>query len=122
MRTERYGATTTRGGTVQNHIVAIILSDGEIFSNLLFTQALHDTIGHIGNDPIKLSVAIDKANQVIPNLLRDNNTRSTQVLMGADLDSFLNDIRQMSDETILLTLQQATRDCEIYNSKYIAKK
>jgi len=122
MRTERYGATTTRGGTVKNHIVAIILSDGEIFSNLLFTQHLYDVIGHTGNDPVKLSVAIDKANQVIPNLLRDNNTRQQQVLMGADLDSFLNDIRQMSDEDILAALQQATRDCETYNGKYIAKK
>jgi CRISPR-associated protein Csc2 len=122
MRTERYGATTTRGGTVQNHIVAIVLNDGEIFSNLLFTQALHDTIAHTGNDPIKLSDALNATNQVIPNLLRESRTRNEQVLMGDELRSFLNGIRQMSDNEVLAALQQATQDCEAYNSKYIAKK
>jgi CRISPR-associated protein Csc2 len=121
MRTERYGATTTRGGMVKNHIVAIILSDGEIFSNLLFTQVLHDAIGHEGNDPITLGKALSATNQVIPTLLRDNNTRQQQVLMGAELESFINSTRQMSDEDILFALQQATQECEVYNGRFIAK-
>lgn len=122
MRTERYGATTTRGGTVKNHIVAIILSDGEIFSNLLFTQALHDALRHEGNDPIKLSDALSTANQVIPDLLQDNNTRQQQILMGAELESFLSGIRQMSDEEILAALQQATQDCQAYFADNISKE
>lgn len=122
MRTERYGATTTRGGTVQNHIVAIVLNDGEIFSNLLFTQALHDAIGHTGKDPIKLSETLNASNQIIPDLLRESRTRNEQVLMDDTLQSFLNGIRQMSDNEVLAVLQQATQDCEVYNGKYIAKK
>jgi len=122
MRTERYGATTTRGGTVANHIAAIVLNNGEIFSNLLFTQALHDAIKHQGKDPIKLSEVLEAASTVIPALLTENNTQEQQVLVGAELESFLAEIRQRSQEEIYSALQQATRDCEIYNSNYIAKK
>lgn len=122
MRTERYGATTTRGGTVQNHIVAIVLSDGEIFSNLLFTQALHDAIGHDSSDPVKLSVALTAANRVIPALLEQSSTQQAQVLMGDDLADFLNNIRQMSDEDVLATLQQATDECRTYHENHIAAK
>jgi CRISPR-associated protein Csc2 len=121
MRTERYGATTTRGGTVKNHIVAIVLNDGEIFSNLLFTQQLHDAIAHTGNDPIKLSVALAAAHQVIPNLLRDNNTRQQQVLMGTELETFLQSLRDMPDSEIRAALEGANRECGVYHKAYIAK-
>ena len=121
MRTERYGATTTRGGTVKNHIVAIILSDGEIFSNLLYTQQLHDAIEHEGSDPIKLSVALATVNQVIPNLLRDNNTRQQQVLMGTELENFLQSLRDMPDNEVRAALEDASRECGVYHEANIAK-
>lgn len=122
IRTERYGATTTRGGTVKNHIVGIILSDGEIFSNLLFTQRLYDALKPEGNDPIKTNDAIDAANQIIPSLLQEDNTREQQVLLGADLEAFLQSLREMSEHDVLATLQQATRQCEVYHEANIAKK
>src|SRR3981081_4330929 len=43
LRTKRYGAQNTRTGTLANHIVGIVFSDGEIFSNLQLTQAIYDT-------------------------------------------------------------------------------
>jgi CRISPR-associated protein Csc2 len=121
MRTERYGATTTRGGTVKNHIVAIILSDGEIFSNLLFSQRLYDVLKPEGSDPVRLNDALAAANQVIPDLLREDNVREQQVLRGADLENFLQSLRDMSDGDVLATLQQATSECEVYHQAYIAK-
>jgi CRISPR-associated protein Csc2 len=121
MRTERYGGTTTRGGTVKNHIVAIVLSDGEIFSNLLFTQQLHDTIGHKSSEPIQLSVVLAAANQVLPNLLRDNNTRQQQILMATELGNFLQSLRDMPDSEIRATLEDASRECGVYHEAYIAK-
>lgn len=121
MRTERYGATTTRGGTVNNHIVAIVLNNGEIFSNLMFTQALHDAIEYEGKDPIKRSKALQAASIIIPKLLESNNTQDTQVLMGDDLSTFLAGIQQMSEDEVRGALQQATSDCEHYNKQYIAK-
>ena len=121
MRTERYGATTTRGGTVKNHIVAIVLSDGEIFSNLLFTQRLYDVLKPDGADPVKLSAAITAANQVIPALLDEDNSRESQRLMGSDLDAFLQSLREMPDGEVLSALQQATRDSEAYFKVNIEK-
>ncbi|NJK80688.1 MAG: type I-D CRISPR-associated protein Cas7/Csc2 [Chloroflexaceae bacterium] len=44
LRTRRYGAQTTRTGTVTNHILGIVLADGELFSNLHFTQSLYDVL------------------------------------------------------------------------------
>lgn len=43
-RTKHYGAQTTRTGRVHNEIVALVLADGEIFSNLRLTQAMWDRL------------------------------------------------------------------------------
>lgn len=122
IRTERYGATTTRGGTVKNHVVAIILSDGEIFSNLLFTQRLYDTLQPEGQEPVKLNDALAAANQVIGELLAEDHVRKQQVLVGAELEAYLQSLRGMSEQDVLSTLKQATAECEIYHEENIAKK
>src|SRR5260370_14152594 len=44
LRTKRYGAQNTRTGTVENHVMGVVVSDGEIFSNLQLTQAIYDTL------------------------------------------------------------------------------
>ena len=44
LRTKRYGAQNTRTGTVENHILGVVFSDGEIFSNLQLTQAIYDAL------------------------------------------------------------------------------
>jgi CRISPR-associated protein Csc2 len=51
LRTRHYGAQTTRTGTMTNHLIAIILSDGEMFSNLKFTQRLYDALQDHGAIP-----------------------------------------------------------------------
>src|SRR5713226_775707 len=48
LRTKRYGAQTTRTGTLENHVVAIAFTDGEIFSNLKLTQTLYDMLDRDG--------------------------------------------------------------------------
>src|SRR5437016_10297075 len=50
LRTKRYGAQTTRTGTVENQVVAIVFADGEICSNLKLTQTLYDLILHDKNE------------------------------------------------------------------------
>lgn len=122
LRTTRYGATTTRGGTVRNHVVAIILSDGEIFSNLLFTQSLFDVLSPSGNDPIAINQAISAAETVIPRLLAEDNVRDQQVLMGSELADFINTLRQWDEEVLGGLLQQARAESETYYKAYIAKQ
>ncbi len=121
LRTTRYGATTTRGGTVRNHIAAIVLSDGEIFSNLLFTQRLFDLVQPTGGDPIAVSDALNAAMQAIPELLAADSVRDQQVLMGDDLQSYLQQIRDMDEQVLGQQLQQANSESLVYHRAYIAK-
>lgn len=44
LRTNHYGAQETRTGKVYNHLLAIVWSNGEIFSNLRFTQVIYDLL------------------------------------------------------------------------------
>jgi CRISPR-associated protein Csc2 len=121
LRTTRYGATTTRGGTVQNHVAAIILSDGEIFSNLLFTQRLYDVVQPTGTDPVAISEALRAAEQVIPELLAADSVRDQQVLMGDELQSFLQQVREMDDNVLREQLSQANTEAQGYHQAYIAR-
>jgi CRISPR-associated protein Csc2 len=44
LRSTRYGAISSRIGKVQNHLVGVIFSDCELFSNLEWTQVTYDTL------------------------------------------------------------------------------
>src|SRR6476469_951304 len=42
LRTRHYGAQTTRTGRVRNELIGVIFADGEIVSNLRWTQKIYD--------------------------------------------------------------------------------
>jgi CRISPR-associated protein Csc2 len=42
LHTSRYGAQDSRTGTIYNHLMVVTFTNGEIFSNLRFTQAIYD--------------------------------------------------------------------------------
>ena len=69
LRTKRYGAQESRTGTVRNHILGIVFCDGEIFSNLQFTQALYDVLKTKDKLDSNISDIKTEAEQVINNLL-----------------------------------------------------
>lgn len=123
LRTTRYGATTTRGGTMQNHIVAIVLSDGEIFSNLLFTQRLYDTLQlqPQSNEPVRVSVALEAAAWLLPTLLAEDNVRDAQVLMGEELAQYLESLRNLDEAALAEKLKTGSAESNAYHLAYIAK-
>ncbi|GAB4494529.1 MAG: hypothetical protein OHK0010_29410 [Anaerolineales bacterium] len=120
LRTKRYGAQTTRTGRMQNHIVAVVLADGEIFSNLLFTQALYDALKDkiTPPDPINPQDVLAAAETLIPALLQKDGVKVDQLLMGKDLDAFLNDINALDAKTML---EKAYADSRAYHQAWIAK-
>ncbi len=126
IRANRYGATTTRGGSVRNHIVAIILSDGEIFSNLQFTQAVWDILKENNllepNSPVSVQTAIQAAEAVIPSLLAQDGVRDQQVLIGDALMEYLRGIQTLEETALQGILGQAANDATAYHGKYIAKQ
>lgn len=127
LRTKRYGAQTTRTGTMTNHILGIVLADGEIFSNLRFTQRLYDLLHRQGAidpaRPISVPDALNAAREVIGALLEEDRVVITQHLYGDELASFLADFGQRtgSDEGMRELLRAAARDSEAYFDTYIKK-
>lgn len=126
LRTHRYGATTTRGGTMRNHVIGIALSDGEIFSNLHFTQSLYDTLqaqeAISDRQPVNAQVALEAAVQLLPDLLANDGVRDTQVLVSEELAQYLGDLQGMDEAALQGVLQQARDDAQAYHTTFIAKQ
>ncbi len=122
LRTKRYGAQTTRTGRMQNHIVAVVLADGEIFSNLLFTQTLYDTLKSQGKinppDPIDPQDAIAAAKKILPDLLKSDGIKIDQLLMGDELKAVLDEVGAMD---VKILLEKAYADSLAYHKAWIAK-
>lgn len=128
LRTRRYGAQTTRTGTVSNHIVAIALTDGEVFSNLRFTQALYDALKARGAvnppDPIDPAIAFAAAQALVPEMLKADGVAVDQLLIGAELSEALRAMQTRLDEPAAARqlLDAAFGDSRKYAQAYIAKK
>jgi CRISPR-associated protein Csc2 len=121
-RAKRYGAQTTRTGRLQNHIVAIVLTDGEIFSNLLFTQKIYDALLADGKinppDPINPQDAVSVAEKLIPDLIKADGVVLDDLLTGEKLQSLLGEVTKM-DPKILL--EKAYADSKSYHEAWGAK-
>lgn len=112
LRTRRYGAQESRTGTMKNYLVGIAFCDGEIFSNLQFTQALYDVLKDDINAP--LSDQLSHAAQVAHRLLQEEPVRKHQILFGEPLSELLEEVAEIyQDEaqltTTLQTLSQQTK-------------
>lgn len=118
LRTRRYGAQESRTGTMANHLIGVVLCDGEIFSNLHFTQTLYDTLKPDINAPI--ADIITKATEVATNLLNQEPIRKTQVITGSQLTDLLGEVAAIyQDETRLRdTLTNLYQQTQVYAETY----
>jgi CRISPR-associated protein Csc2 len=118
IRTRRYGAQESRTGTMSNHIVGIALCDGEIFSNLHFTQALYDALKGDSSTPI--SGLRKEAAIVAETLLNQEPVRKSQTIFGEPLDELLAEVSGIyQDETRLrTTLTGLYQQTQIYAQTY----
>jgi CRISPR-associated protein Csc2 len=125
IRTRHYGAQTTRTGTMRNHLICVVLSDGEIFSNLKFTQRLFDVLTDQGSmtppDPVDLSRALSAAREVLPELLREDGVRIDQLIIGSDIDQLLAELRSDNGEQARELLAGAFQDSQAYYKRWIEK-
>ncbi|MGB7412588.1 MAG: type I-D CRISPR-associated protein Cas7/Csc2 [Thermosynechococcaceae cyanobacterium] len=102
LRTRRYGAQESRTGTMANHLVGIVFCDGEIFSNLHFTQALYDQLQDKLSSPI--NDVCSHARTVAEDLLDREPVRQSQLIVGEQLTALLNEVTTLyQDETQLLS-------------------
>lgn len=128
LRARRYGAQTTRTGTMTNHLIGIVLADGEIFSNLAFTQRLYDALAQGGQIktamPIPVDAALDAAGPLVKSLLEEDAVTVHQALRGAELRAFLADLsgQTRKEDGIRSLLQRAADASRSYHGRYVQKK
>jgi CRISPR-associated protein Csc2 len=125
LRTRRYGAQTTRTGTMTNHVLGIALADGELFSNLYFTQALYDSLSQADairpGQPVTVGAALQQARELVPALIAAEPVAVSQFLAGNELATFLNDLnsRTRNEAGMRELLLAAERDSAAYFGQYI---
>lgn len=128
LRTKRYGAQTTRTGTVENHLVAIIFSDGEIFSNLKLTQTLYDQLdktadGQPQKGPYQAATLKARLVEKLPDLLKDDGVATPLVLTGPDLTLLTEEVAGLVSNEARLSevLQKAYQESTDYARSFGAK-
>ena len=102
LRTSRYGAQETRTGRVENHLVAIAFTSGEIFSNLRYTQAMHDSLARheqLEHMPLDRQAVLSAAAEVVPALLRDEPVEQPATFAGANLAQLLGEVRALYQDS-----------------------
>jgi CRISPR-associated protein Csc2 len=126
LRTKRYGAQETRTGKVENHIVGVVFADGEIFSNLKFTQKITDILLE-GKEKLETPLIPDEvfgvASTAIPELLEEDGV-VYKLYEKDQLQNILEEVKIITTDEAQLkgVLEQAAQETEAYYTKYIAKK
>ena len=127
LRTRHYGAQTTRTGRVRNELIGVIFADGEITSNLRWTQAIYDKLQAENKlnsyDPLNEDDAIAAATSAIETLLSEEFIVHTDFI-GERFTSLLNEVKSLtgSEAGIKAILQQADAEAKAYNHKHIKQK
>ncbi|MBD2392676.1 type I-D CRISPR-associated protein Cas7/Csc2 [Cyanobacterium aponinum FACHB-4101] len=127
LRTRHYGAQTTRTGKVRNELIGVIFGDGEIFSNLRWTQAIYDTLKNNnkfnGIDPLNEDDVIQQAQEAIAHLMKDEFIVHTDFI-GSSFEELLQEIKQIisNEEQLKAVLKQADDEAKAYAKKYIKGK
>ena len=120
LRTRRYGAQESRTGTMTNHIIGIALCNGEIFSNLQFTQALYDALKAKGDINAPIGDIRMEAATVAENLLNREPVRKSQMLFGSQLKELLEDVAgtYQDEEKLQATLSALYQQTQTYAETY----
>lgn len=92
--TKKYGAQVSRTGSMDNHIIGVIFSNRDIFSNLKLTQAIYDELENKEEfDYFDVEEASIKA---IDHLLTKEPFEPTKIIINSS-DSYLsNDTRKVN--------------------------
>lgn len=121
LRTKRYGAQSTRTGTMDNHLLAVAFADGEIFSNLKLTQKVTDLLRERGqfDPPLQPAYVRQAVAEAIPVLLADDGVVA-QVYDGRRLAALLAEVNGIISDGDKLAglIRQVTADAQQYAERY----
>jgi CRISPR-associated protein Csc2 len=121
LRTRRYGAQSTRTGTIDNHVLAVIFADGEIFSNLKLSQKVTDILRARTqfDPPLQLANVRQAMVEAIPKLLFDDRVVA-QVYNGDRLDALLKEINGVlgNEDKLAAFIKQIATQARQYAEKH----
>jgi CRISPR-associated protein Csc2 len=127
LRTRHYGAQTTRTGRVRNELVGVIFADGEIVSNLRWTQAIYDAM-KAGEtlpalDPLNENDVLTAARTTIEALMANEFIVHTDFI-GDSFQALISEVKTLtgSETGVKAILQQADIEAKAYAEKHISKK
>lgn len=126
LRTRHYGAQTTRTGRVRNELVGVIFADGEIVSNLRWTQKIYDLMSDRNQiqlpDPLNEDDVLKAAQEAIEVIMAEEYIPFT-AMVGEGFKHLLDEVKQITgDESKLKALlAQANSESSDYAQKYISK-
>ena len=127
LRTRHYGAQTTRTGRVRNELIGVVFADGEIVSNLRWTQAIYDKMQANGTlkapDPLDEDDVTEAATETIRSLMSEEFIVHTD-LIGEDFRPLLAEVKSLtaSETGVKSILNQANDEAKAYAEKHIGKK
>lgn len=126
LRTDRYGATDTRTGKVKNHLVAITFTNGEVFSNLRYTQAIYDHLKENGqwSEPLVRGAVLKAGESAYAARIAQEPVVKMEELVGDGLADLLTEVQKLyQDEAQTKALLEALDDkTRKYAEDYGAKK
>ncbi len=116
LRADRYGAQDTRTGKVHNHLLAVVFSNGEIFSNLRFTQAIYDVLQEKQqwNEPLDRDNVLSVGQEVYLSLMKAEPVTKQKEWVGGDLQQMVSEVTALyQDEKktadLIAKLDKATK-------------
>jgi len=115
LRTRHYGAQTTRTGRVRNELVGVIFADGEITSNLRWTQAIYDKLqaeNKISDrDPLNEDDVLAAATNAIQELMSEEFIVHSDFI-GANFAPLLNEVKSLAGSEVEIKKILAKADGE----------
>lgn len=122
LRTRHYGAQTTRTGRLRNELIGVIFADGEITSNLRWTQAIYDEMNLAEKlrspDPLNEDEVTAAATKTIQELMEEEFIVHTDFI-GDRFTPVLNEVKTLirNEEGMQSILQQADAEAKDYVEK-----
>lgn len=126
LRTRHYGAQTTRTGRVRNELIGVVFADGEVVSNLRWTQAIYDQMKADQTlktpDPLDEDDVMKAAKTTIEALMSEEFIVHTDFI-GDTFAPLLNEVKALtgSETGIKQVLQQADQDAKTYFANHVEK-
>ncbi|PSB19576.1 type I-D CRISPR-associated protein Cas7/Csc2 [filamentous cyanobacterium CCP2] len=126
LRTRHYGAQTTRTGRVRNELIGVVFADGEITSNLRWTQAIYDGMKAQNTlrltDPLNEDDVMMAAKSAIEKLMAEEFIVYTS-LIGDTFKPLLDEVKTITghEATMKTMLQKAMDESNAYFAAYVEK-